>query len=65
MKRPWIDPICLPSITKIGTMMRVVAKMIKSGLIVVNEDTSVYTCLRLYRMLVTRVLHYKLDLVLV
>jgi hypothetical protein len=38
MKRPWIDPICLPSITTIVTMMRVVAKMIKSGLIVANED---------------------------
>jgi hypothetical protein len=32
MKRPRIYPIHLPSITKIGTMMRVVAKMIKSGL---------------------------------
>ena len=38
MKRPWIDPIRLPSITTIVTMMRVVAKMIKSGLIVACED---------------------------
>jgi hypothetical protein len=32
MKRTWIDPIRLPSITMIVTMMRVVAKMM-------NEDT--------------------------
>jgi hypothetical protein len=38
MKRPRIDPIHLSSITEIGTMMRVVVKMIKSGLIEVNED---------------------------
>jgi hypothetical protein len=62
MKRPWIDPIRLPSITTIVTMMRVVAKMIKSGLIVVNLDTSVYTRLQSYMILVTRVLRYKLDL---
>jgi hypothetical protein len=47
-------------------MMRVVAKMITSGLIVVNKDTSVETRLRSYRiLLVNRVLRYKLDLVLV